>query len=111
MPNTSKTVIVLCKEVTQLLVADKTQKSQTECSYETPSTLCSPWVRILTLDFDLESTTGGVYKLLFGLAPMLISGKQDMREEDRIQSSEGDICQKSIKGEHKLLRIYGDLCE
>lgn len=54
MPDTSKTVIVLCKEATQLLVADKTQKSQTERSYETPSTLCSPWVRILTLVLDLN---------------------------------------------------------
>ena len=111
MPNTSKTVLVLCKEATQLLVAGKTQKSQTEPSCETPSTLCRPWVRILTLDLDLESTTGGVYKLLFGLALMLISGKQDMREEDRIQSSEEDICKKSIKGEHKLIHINGVLCE
>lgn len=63
------------------------------------------------LSFRFKSTTGGVYKLLFGLAPMLISGKQDIREEDRIQNSEEDACQKSIKGEHKLLRIYGDLCE
>ena len=81
MPNTSKTVLVLCKEATQLLVAGKTQESQTEPRLETP-TLCSPWVRILAIDLDLESMTKGVYKLSFGLAFMLISGKQDIRKED-----------------------------
>lgn len=38
MPNTSKTVLVPCKEATQLL-AGKTQKSQTEPSCETSSML------------------------------------------------------------------------
>lgn len=71
---------------------------------------CYPWVRILTLDLDLDSTTGGIYKVLFGLALMLISGIQDTREEDKIQSSE-DTGKKSMEGEHKLIHICVDLCQ
>lgn len=95
MPNTSKTLLVLYKEVSQLLVAGKSQKSQIEPSCESPS-LWSPWVRILVL--DLECKTGGVYKPLLGPAFMLISEIEHMREEDRMQSSEEDVCKKSIKG-------------
>lgn len=36
MLKASKTVLALCKEVTQLLVAEKTQKCQTETSCEIP---------------------------------------------------------------------------
>lgn len=72
---------------------------------------CYPWVRILTLDLDLDSTTGGIYKVLFGLALMLISGIQDTREEDKIQSSEEDTGKKSMEGEHKLIHICVDLCQ
>lgn len=35
---------------------------------------------------------------MLGSAFMLISGIQDMKEEDRVQSSEEDACKKSIKG-------------
>lgn len=94
MPNTSKTVLVLCKEAIQLLVAGKTQKSPIAHRCETPSTSCSPWVRILTL--DSESTAGGVYKLLLDLVFMFIRRKQGMREEDRKQSSEEDACKRRM---------------
>lgn len=109
MPNTLKIVLALCKEATQLWEAGKNQKLQTEPHSEAPSTLFRPWVRILTLDLDLESKIGGAYKILFVLTLMLISGKQDMREEDGIQSSEKDACKKCIKREQEV--IYGDLCE
>jgi len=82
--------------VTQLLVAGINQKSQTEPSYETPSTLCSPWVRILTLDID--SVTGGIYKLLFGLALMLISGKQDTRGRQGTELWGGCLQEKCKRG-------------
>lgn len=49
MPNAAKTVLVLCKEMAQLLVSGKTQKSQTEPGCDTTSALCSPWVSILML--------------------------------------------------------------
>lgn len=108
IPYTSKTVLVLFKEATQLLDAGKNQKLQTEPRSEAPSTLFRPWVRILTLDLDLEYKIGNAYKILFGLTLMFISGKQDMWEEDRVQSSEKDAC-KCVKREQEI--IYGDLCE
>lgn len=109
IPNTLKTVLVLCKEETQLLEAGKNQKLQTEPRSEAPSMLFRPLVRIFTLDLDLEYKIRNACKILFGLTLMLISGKQDVREEDRIQSSEKDACKKCVKGEQEF--IYGDLCE
>lgn len=101
--NSLKTVLVLCKE------AEKNQKLQTEPRSEASSMLFRSWVRILALDLDLQSKIGNAYKILFGLTLMLISGKQGMREEDRIQSSEKDACKQCVKGEQEI--IYGGLCE
>lgn len=109
IPNTLKTILVLCKEATQVLKAGKNQKLQTQPRSETTSLLFRPQVRILTLDLDLESRIRNAYKILFGLTLMLILGKQDMREEDRIQSSEKDACKTSVKGEQEF--FYGDSCE
>ena len=75
MPNAAKTVLVLCKAMAQLLVSEKTQKSQTEPGCETPSALRSPWVSILML-----ADRRCLYMSFFGLPLVSIIRKQGMGE-------------------------------
>ena len=79
-PNPSKTVLVQCKEVSQLLVIGKTHVSQTEPGCETPSTLHSPCVKTVLADLDLESVTESVCTPLLGLLLLPIIRKQGMEE-------------------------------